>query len=246
MRWFSVLALATLCAGVVRADRVIDAVVDWEVLTRLSVLAEGPVTQVRVQPGDQVAAGQVLLETDATVLEARRSAARAALDEARIRLAEAEREYHRNQELYDRTVLSQHDLQVAEAEWRAARYRFEAARAELVARERALAWSRIRAPFDGRIVAVHARPGEMLQTACQAPVLVEMAAVDTMAAVFSWPQQEAWPESVQVVFLGRSREASCRPEAEPEGTGRLRCRFRLAEDERALARAGLKAEVHLP
>ncbi len=246
MRRLAVLALAALHAGAVCADRVVEAILDWEGLTRLSVLAEAPVTRVTVKAGDDVTAGQVLLETDTTVLEARRSAARAALEEARIRLAEAEREYHRNQELYDRTVLSQHDLQLAEAEWRAALNRFEAAKAEVVARERALAWSRIRAPFEGRVVAVHARPGEMIQTACRVPVLVEMAAADAMAAVFAWPPDRPPPESVKVVFLGRAHEAACRPEGSAEGAGRLRCRFRLAEDERARARAGMKAEVRVP
>ncbi|HHH45945.1 MAG TPA: hypothetical protein ENK53_02925, partial [Thiotrichales bacterium] len=208
MRRLTMLLLAALHAGAACADRVVEAILDWEGLTRLSVLAEAPVTRVTVGPGEVVAVGQVLLETDARLLEAKLSAARANLEEARVRLAEAEREHRRNQELYDRTVLSERDLQLAEAEWRAALNRVEAAKAEVVAQERALAWSRIRAPFDGRIVAVYARPGEMIQTACQVPVLVEMAAADAMAAVFDWPQDRPTPGSVKGVFLGRAREAA--------------------------------------
>ena len=234
--------------GVTSAETLVPARLDWADLRRLSVLAAAPVTRIPVRVGESVSAGDLLLETDATVLRAELAAARAAVEEERIRLAEAEREYERNRELYDRTVLSQHDLQLAEADWKAARRRFAQVQAELRRREQAMARSRILAPVAGRVVALHARVGEMIQTTLQARPLVELAAADAMVVVFAWDRAALPPERVQVRLpAGGERPARCRIDGLRGDHLALRCRFGIATaEEAARLWAGMPVEVRVP
>ncbi len=218
MRWLGVLLWMPF---LVQAGEAMTGRLEWADLRRLSVLASAPVTRINVHPGQRVKAGEVLLETDASLLKARLAEARAALAEQAIRRAEAQREYERNQALFERTVLSEHDLRLAETAWKAAIHAHARAKAELIRWERALAWSRITAPADGRIVAVDAAPGEMIQSACGVRPLIQLAVSGTMAVVF---EAEPVPEEVEVLAGGGRYGARCQA-----FRGRARCLFQAGE-----------------
>ncbi len=132
---------------------------------RLGTLVSGVVADVRVRTGQQVRAGDVLVILDQREFRARLERAKALSARASALLAEARREEERALELYDRGLLSDHELQKAQID----RLEAEAHKAESMAEEtRAgldLERSTIRAPFDGRILEVNTWKGQPVQNA---------------------------------------------------------------------------------
>ncbi len=138
----------------------------------------GLVTDVRVKPGDKVAAGEVLFLVDARAARASLAQAGAAIQEARAAIAEAaaaQRTARQQLELYrsltDPAAVSRAEVIRAEGEDAAATSRLGLARARLAAAEAAAATARteierltVRAPIAGEILAVNIRPGEFVAT----------------------------------------------------------------------------------
>jgi multidrug efflux system membrane fusion protein len=148
------------------------AVLDWGRRLELSTPISGVVSAVTAREGQQVEAGQVLVELDDRAFRAGVAKARAELAESRQRLAEAERELERARELYERTVLSTHELQLAEISLTGARADQQRAAAALVQAEMNLEYSRVRAPFDGLVIRVPAQVGQTVVNQLQAQPLV--------------------------------------------------------------------------
>lgn len=138
----------------------------------------GLVTEVRVRPGDKVAAEAVLFLVDARAARANLAQANAAISEARAAIAEAataQRTARQQLDLYrsltDPAAISRSEVIRAEGEEAAATSRLGLARARLAAAEAAAAASRteierltVRAPIAGEILAVNIRPGEFVAT----------------------------------------------------------------------------------
>lgn len=138
----------------------------------------GLVTDVRVKPGDKVAAGEVLFLVDARAARASLAQASAAISEARAAITEAataQRTARQQLDLYrsltDPAAVSRSEVIRAEGEDAAATSRLGLARARLAAAEAAAAASRteierltVRAPIAGEILAVNIRPGEFVAT----------------------------------------------------------------------------------
>jgi multidrug efflux system membrane fusion protein len=175
-RLHRVLLVGVLLGGAVPAlAGSLQARVEWGRRLVMGTPASGVVSQVRVSPGQRVKAGQLLLRLDDDAARAAVAAARAGARHAQDLLDEAQREYDRARELYDRTVLSDHDLQVAEIGLRDAQARAGRARADLAEARRQLAYRRIKAPFDGRVVSVSAQPGQAVSGRLRPPALLVLA-----------------------------------------------------------------------
>ena len=138
----------------------------------LGTLVSGVVAEVKVREGQQVKAGDVLIVLDQREFRARLDSARAVASRARALFAEALREEERAQELYDRGLLSDHELQKAQIGSLEARARKAQAAAEQTQAELDLERSRIRAPRDGRIVEMKAWRGQPVQNALTVQPLV--------------------------------------------------------------------------
>lgn len=140
----------------------------------LSLPVSGVVESVHVSVGDQVGAGARLLALDDRVFRAELRRAEAVLAEQQEVRAEARREWERAQELYDRTVMSERDLQLAKNAMLAA----EASYAEAQAVRTRAAWelerSVLKAPSAGRVLGLHAYPGQVVVTRDRAPSLLEL------------------------------------------------------------------------
>ncbi len=201
---------------------------------------EGPITKCSWREGDRVQAGETLVEIDREVHRAELRAAEAALAVARGKLAdleagsrpeereraramvqrwraslaEAERNWEREQRLLAQNGTSQQSLEeaqerreVAEAELIAARESLQMLEAGATATERAvqelaveeaaarvelagahLAECRITAPFDGVISKVHVRAGDL---AVPRNPLMEMYAPDSLVIRFSVAESHA-------------------------------------------------------
>jgi len=142
----------------------------------VSAKVTGKVTEVLVEEGMRVEEGQVLARLDDSrerrqlaLAEARLKAARSAVEEMVVRLAEAELNLRRSRELTASDVTSQASLDADQAAADALRARITNARDEVTVAEREVALSRqqvedmvVRAPFTGVAVSKDAQPGEMI------------------------------------------------------------------------------------
>jgi RND family efflux transporter MFP subunit len=152
-----------------------DATLHWARRVELGMLVSGVVQEVAVVSGQRVLAGQALVTLDARDFEARLAAATAHLAGVLPALEEALEELERAEDLYDRTLLSEHDLELS----RVAAAKLEAERAHAEARiaRAALRLERgtLRAPFAGIIVTRSVEAGQAIVSRCESRTLVVLA-----------------------------------------------------------------------
>jgi RND family efflux transporter MFP subunit len=136
----------------------------------------GKVTEVKIEEGMIVETGEVLARLDAAnvtasyqLAEARLRAARASLTETEVRIREAGLDLRRIDNLVDKKVASQAELDRAQAEVDSLRAHLARLQEDVAVADRELAlWRQqledtvIRAPFDGVVVTKDAQPGEMI------------------------------------------------------------------------------------
>lgn len=136
----------------------------------------GKVVEVLVEEGMRVEEGQVLARLDSSnveanlrLAEAQLAAARSGLDETRVRLEEAEREFRRVSQLAEEQIASAADLDRARSEVRSLEARLDQQSAQVrVAESQVGVWKQqledtiVRAPFAGIVTAKNAQPGEMI------------------------------------------------------------------------------------
>ena len=136
----------------------------------------GKVTEIFVEEGMQVKAGQELARLDdayagrgLALAEAEARAAGSALEETRVRIREAQLDYDRAQRLAQSEIASRADADRARAQLDAARARLAAQTDQVATARRQVDLQRqsvedtiIRAPFDGIVVSKDAQPGEMI------------------------------------------------------------------------------------
>jgi len=136
----------------------------------------GKVVEVLVEEGVRVEAGQVLARLDSSnaertleLAEAQAESARAALNETRANLEQAEREFRRIAQLAEINVASASDRDQAEAAVEALRARLAKQETDVAVAEREVALAQqqlddtiIRAPFAGIVTSKDAQPGEMV------------------------------------------------------------------------------------
>jgi len=142
----------------------------------VSAKVTGKVAEVLIEEGMEVKQGQMLARLDDTtsrpqyeLAERQLDSANKNLQEIQVRVAEAERNLRRNQQLRADKLVSEQALDAAEAEHDALKARLEALRSEVrVAqgsvrvRAQDLDDLQVRAPFDGVVVSKDAQPGEMV------------------------------------------------------------------------------------
>jgi RND family efflux transporter MFP subunit len=136
----------------------------------------GKVIEVNVDEGMAVTEGQVLARLDdvtarasVTMAEAQVQATRAALDENRVRLAQAQLTLKRMTELLKGGIVGQADVDTAQAEVDSIAARIKALDQQVGVAESQEAFARtnladtvIRAPFSGVAISKDAQPGEMV------------------------------------------------------------------------------------
>lgn len=161
---------------------------DWARRVELSTPVSGVIERVPVQAGQRVAAGDVLVELDQRLFQARLRRAKAELAKAKETRDEAVRELERTRELFDRTLLSVHDLQLAQIAATAAKADYRSAEASVTEAGLKLEYSQVRAPFDAWVVKVTAQQGETVVSRLEARTLVVVAPADRMRAL-AWVNQ---------------------------------------------------------
>ncbi len=177
-RWLLVIWLGM---GAAQAAE-LPAVLQWSQRVELSTPVSGVVQAVNVAAGERVRKGQVLLQLDDRVYAGRVEEAGAAVARQQEEAAEAGRDLKRVQELYDRTVISTSELDLAKVRQAkaAAQLREMQARHKQEAKNRAD--SILRAPFDALIVTRLVEPGQAVAAGLQPQALLVLARSGEMVA----------------------------------------------------------------
>jgi len=150
---------------------------------RAEVAAEvaGQITEMNVDEGSAVAAGDVVMTIDPERRRLELNSARALVDEAQAAVREGERDFARRTELFGRNVASQTQLDQSETELTLAQSRLMAAKAQLGVAERALEDATVRAPFAGMIAQRFVSRGEYVSAGTK---LYELVALDPIEVEF--------------------------------------------------------------
>lgn len=158
----------------------LSGVVQWSQRVELGTPGSGVVAEAPVSAGDKVKKGQLLLQLEARALQARVKRAEAEQGKWRKMRDEAQRELERSNELYARTLLSNHDLEQTKIAHADAHSRYQAATAATVEARLDLEQSALRAPFDGVVLQRNVEVGQAVVSTLQSQPLVVMAATQKM------------------------------------------------------------------
>lgn len=154
----------------------------WVRRVELSTPVSGVIHKVMAYTGDEVKQGQLLLSLDDRGFRAAVQKAKAEVVKARGAREEASRELDRAKDLYDRTLLSDHELQVAKIAASGADADLESAKADLIQARLNLEYSRINAPFNAVVLRCNAAEGETVVTRLQSVPLLTLAEIGRMSA----------------------------------------------------------------
>lgn len=169
-------------AFAVDEPQTLDGHLAWAEVTRLSTPVSGVVTEIPVQPGQQVEKGAVLLRLDRKPFSDKLAAAVATRSGLVRAAAEAKRDAERTQQLYDRTVASESERQEALIKQEQAQASLNEARANADLRQWELGRTTLIAPYPARVLSVDTAVGETVSSDLNAPVLLRIARADQMLA----------------------------------------------------------------
>jgi len=181
IRIFFISAITLFLFSNVNAEE-FEATLNWSKRVELSTPVNGIVSEVFSQAGTVVAKGEILVQLDPRGFKADVTYAKAQLkysDEAR---QEARRELERQEDMYDRAMLSDHDLQVAKNNYSAAQSRFKQAQSSLIKAKLNLEYSSVRAPFNAIVVNNKSVKGQVVATNMTPPILAVVAEANRMLA----------------------------------------------------------------
>jgi len=163
-------------------------ILQWSARVAISTPVSGVIEQVYANVGDIIPKGEKLLQLDDAVFKVDVSSAKSALTNRTEEYKEVKRELDRMQELYDRTMLSEHDLQVAKNNLVKAKASKEKAAANYTKALHDLKYSTVRAPFDAIVLERKAQPGQVISTRFQPETLFVIAAANRMLARIQVPE----------------------------------------------------------
>jgi len=181
--FFSVNLFFSSLSGYSQAEE-FSASLDWSQRVELGFAVSGIVEKVFVNVGQKIKKNSALVQLDDDVFLAQVKKNKTLLVSVQETLNEAERERDRALELYDRTVLSDHDLQLAKNKFKLSQAELAKVQAELIASQHNLKYSTIRSPFDAVILQRYAQPGQIIATQFRQAPLIVVAASDKMIARF--------------------------------------------------------------
>lgn len=168
-------------SGVVQAADVMGSL-QWVRRVELSTPVSGVITSVDVLNGDEVRKGQTLVSLDPRGFRAALQKAEAMVLKSGEARDEAKRELDRATEMYQRTLLSDHELQLAKIAYVAAEADYQVAEAERTQARLDLEYSRVSAPFDGVVLERSAEVGQTVASRLQPVRLVTLAETGRMLA----------------------------------------------------------------
>lgn len=176
--------MVTLLSPTMVSAEEFNAVLSWSKRVELSTPVNGVVQKVFVQAGEIVAKGEALVQLDPRTFKADLKFSMAQLKHMDGASQEAKRELDRQLDMYDRSMLSDHDLQVAKNNFGAAQSKFGQAQSSLVKAKLNLEYSVVRAPFNAIVIKTNSVKGQVVASAMVPPALVVVAEANKMLARF--------------------------------------------------------------
>lgn len=143
------------------APRAFDGVVQAVRQTTMTAQVAGAIVELRVNPGDRVRAGQLLLRLDARAAEQTAAAGNARFEAARAAELEAQQELARQRQLFQKNYISRSALERAEARHHSAQAAAQAQRAAAGAARTESAFYVLTAPYDALVAEVPVELGDM-------------------------------------------------------------------------------------
>lgn len=162
----------------------LEAILGWSKRVELSTPVNGIVHKVFAKPGKIVAKGEVLVQLDPRIFKADLKYAKAKLKNTNEQTLEAKRELVRQMDMYDRSMLSDHDLQIAKNNFSSAQAQYHQAQASLTKAKLNLEYSAIRAPFNAIVISSVAIKGQIVAAEVTPPTLVIIAEAQRMLVRF--------------------------------------------------------------
>nr|WP_246184846.1 efflux RND transporter periplasmic adaptor subunit [Paracoccus aestuariivivens] len=174
------------------------AVIEAEQKATIRPVVTGQVIASYVTPGAIVKKGDLLFELDDRDLRFALAGAQAAVALAKANAGEAQLEYNRKRTLVSRQTASQSELDVATAQLDAAKAQVQSAEAAVDRATKAVADTKIVAPFEGRISAANVSVGDyvMPNNPAQPLPLAEIVGLDPIFAT-GFVSQQAYDVFVQ-------------------------------------------------
>lgn len=166
------------------------AILQWAHRVELSVPVSGVVQSVNVEIGDQVKKGQVLLNLDGTIYQAKVAESIAAITRLAAEAVEAKRDFERVQELHARTVVATAELDQSRLRLTRAEAMLAEARASLRQQQKKLDDTVVRAPFDAVVIVRQTEPGMSVATGLQPQTLLVLAKSGEMLARLYLPSAQ--------------------------------------------------------
>jgi RND family efflux transporter MFP subunit len=244
----TILASLAVCLTALSANAAqYPAVLAWAQRVVLSTPVSGVVTAVSTGAGERVTAGQALVELDKRPFSSALRKAEAQAHKHKLNRDEAERELSRTRELYERTVISVHDLQVEEIAFASAEADYASARAELETARLHLEYASVQAPFPGLVLEVAVAPGETVINTEHATPMITLAQDRPMTAQAQLPADAAGrllPGQAATVLVNEQRYPGkvIQVGAEADSSGRYAVSVAFDPGDSTL-RAGLPARI---
>lgn len=209
---------------------------------------DGQIVKVLVQDGEEVRAGQVLMQIDPQPLAIALRMARATLARDQSVLENAQAKLHRGQEMFDQHFISNDEFTQLKTAFDGAAATVDADRATVDNAKLQLSYATIVAPVAGKIGHIAQQVGNTVHVAAQTP-LTTLNVIDTVDVSFAVPARElslvrgalaANPPPVQARVDGGSEQSAVSGKlsfidnAADPATGTIRLRARFDNRSRAL------------
>ncbi|MDH5395770.1 MAG: efflux RND transporter periplasmic adaptor subunit [Gammaproteobacteria bacterium] len=226
-----------------------EATLRWSQRVEMSAPVNGVVQDVFAVAGKIVAKGETLIQLDPRGFVADLNFAKAAVKNADEQNQEFKRELDRQTDMYDRTMLSEHDLQVAKNNYTGSTAKLSQAKAKLTKAKLNLEYSAVRAPFNAIVIKTTATKGQVVAVALNPPVLVVLAEANRMIARFYSGQallsKMTAGQGVQVMVDGARYQGKIQNIAlEPEKLTQYAVDV-IFDSSKNILRAGQKAKIEL-
>lgn len=157
-----------------------DGVVDWAQRTEMGTSVSGVVASVAVKEGDRVKKGQLLLQLEQEALQARLAQRQSEMKHNELLMKEARKELERAEELYARTLLADHDLNVAKIAHAEADAAYKASRAEYQQAREDLNNSSLRSPYNAVVLSRNIQPAQAVISRCEVQSLLTLASAEKL------------------------------------------------------------------
>lgn len=175
---------------IVATETLFDGVIEAVNQSTVSAQTHGRIEELPFDVGDYVAKGSLIARITDTQQQAGLESAKAAKKLSRVRFEDAEKNYHRVDEIFKKGLVAQADYDQAKTEYRAALANVKVAESLLTQAEETLGYTAIKAPYSGIVVS---RAREMGETVAPGSEIMTGLSLEHLRAVVDISPQHIGP-----------------------------------------------------